>query len=133
MGLLELNQTAQMVCRMGEMLSGADKEYVIQFAFRTGDGELTNKLIDELIQPGVDRETVYQRFNALTDFQPDWIKQIENLLVSLELYRMQEENAIRTLTAILSAYGIELSEKEIRELSPEKIRECAGRVETMQR
>lgn len=128
-----LKRTAQMVCRMGETLSGADKEYVVQFAFRTGDGELTNKLIDELIQPGADREAVYQRFNALTDFQPDWIKRIENLIVSLELYRVQEEKALKTLTEILSAYGIELSEKEIRELAPEKIREYVGRAETIQR
>lgn len=128
-----LKRTAQMVCRMGETLSSADKEYVVQFAFRTGDGELTNKLIDELIQPGADREAVYQRFNALTDFQPDWIKRIENLIVSLELYRVQEEKALKTLTEILSAYGIELSEKEIRELAPEKIREYAGRAETIQR
>lgn len=133
MGLLALKQTAEMVCRMGEILSGADKEYVVQFAFRTGDGELTNKLIDELIKPGADKEAVYQRFNTLAGFQPDWIKSIENLLVSLELYRVQEENALRTLTEILSAYGIELSETEIRELSPEKIREYAGRTETMQR
>lgn len=133
MGLVALKQTAQMVCRMGEALSGADKEYVVQFAFRTGDGELTNKLIDELIQPGADRESVYQRFNALADFQPDWIRGIENLLVSLELYRVQEEQAIKTLAEILSAYGIELSEKEIRELSSEEIREYAGRAEAMQR
>lgn len=126
-------RTAQMVCQMGENLSGADKEYVVQFAFRTGDGELTNKLIDELIQPGADREAVYQRFNALTDFQPDWIKSIENLIVSLELYRVQEEKALKTLTEILSAYGIDLSEIEIRELAPEKIREYAGRAETIQR
>lgn len=133
MGLVALKQTAQMVCRMGESLSGADKEYVVQFAFRTGDGELTNKLIDELIQPEADREAVYQRFYALADFQPDWIRGVENLLVSLELYRVQEEQAIKTLAEILSAYGIELSEKAIRELSPEEIRECAGREETMQR
>ena len=133
MGLVALKQTAQMVCRMGEALSGADKEYVIQFAFRTGDGELTNKLIDELIQPEADREAVYQRFNALADFQPDWIRGIENLLVSLELYRVQEEQAIKTLAEILSAYGVELSEKEIRELSSEENREYAGRVEIMQR
>lgn len=133
MELVALKQTAQMVCRMGESLSGADKEYVVQFAFRTGDGELTNKLIDELIQPEADREAVYQRFNALADFQPDWIRDIENLLVSLELYRVQEEQAIKTLAEILSAYGVELSEKEIRELSSEEIREYAGRVEIMQR
>lgn len=133
MGLVELKQTAQIVCRMGESLSGADKEYVVQFAFRTGDGKLTNKLIDELTQPGADREAVYQRFSAMADFQPDWIRGIENLLVSLELYRVQEEQAIKTLAEILSAYGVELSEKEIRELSSEEIRKYADRAEALQR
>lgn len=133
MGLIALQQTAEMVCRMGEALSGADKEYVAQFAFRTGDGELTNKLIDELIQPGADKKAVYQRFNTMADFQPDWIRSIENLLVSLEIYRVQEEKAMKSLTEILSAYGIELTEEEIKELEPEKIREYANKAESMQR
>ncbi len=133
MGLVALKQTAQTVCQLGESLSGADKEYVMQFAFRTGDGELTNKLIDELLQTGTDKKMVYQRFNVLADFRPDWIRSIEDLLVSLELYRMQEEKAIKTLEEILSAYGIELSEQEIRKLSPDQIREYAGMAQNMQR
>lgn len=133
MGLTALQETVQAVCRRGEVLSGADKEYVVQFALGTGDVELTNKLIDELAQPGSDREAVYQRFNAMAGFQPDWIRSIENLLVSLELYRVQEEKDLKALTEILSAYGIVLSEKEIRETAPEKIRKYAGRAEAMQR
>lgn len=133
MGLIALQQTAEMVCRMGETISGADKEYVMQFAFRTGDGKLTNKLIDELRAPGADKKAVYQRFNTMADFQPDWIRSIENLLVSLEIYRVQEEKAMKSLTEILSAYGIELTEEEIKELEPEKIREYANKAESMQR
>ena len=133
MVLTALKQTVQTVCRLGECFSGADKEYVMQFAFRTGDGELTDKLIDELLQTGADRKIIYQKFNTLVDFQPDWIRSIENLLISLELYRVQEEKALKTLAEILSVYGIELSEKEIRELPPDKFREYARRIEYMQR
>ncbi|MCM1497903.1 MAG: hypothetical protein NC124_05500 [Clostridium sp.] len=133
MGFAALKQTAQTVCQMGEALSGADKECVAAFAFRTGDRELTNKLIDELTQPEADREAVYQRFNAMTDFQPDWIRSIENLLVSLELYRVREEKALKTLAEILSAYGIEVSEEEIREPAPERIGEYTDRAEGVQR
>lgn len=133
MGLIALERTAEMVSRMGDSLSGADKEYVVQFAFRTGDGELTNKLIDELIQPDADKKAVYRRFGTMVDFQPDWIQSIENLLVSLEMYRLQEEKALKALTEILSAYGLELSEKEIRELSPEKVREYVNKAENVQR
>lgn len=125
MGLTALKRTTEIVNRMGQTLSEADKEFVVQFAFRTGDGELTNKLIDELIHPDSDRKLVYEKFEAMADFQPDWIRGIENLLVSLEMYRMQEEKAVKTLSELLSAYGISLSEKEIRELSPQKVREYA--------
>lgn len=133
MGLIALERTAEMVCRLGGSLSEADKEYVVQFAFRTNDGELTNKLIDELIQPGADKAAVYRRFGTMVDFQPDWVQSIENLLVSLELYRVQEEKALKTLSELLSVYGLELSEQEIRELSPEKVREYVGRTESVQR
>lgn len=122
MGLAALRQTVQKVCHMSKALSDTDKEQVVQFAFRTEDKELTNKLIDELIQPGADREAVFQRFNALTDIREDWIKNIENLLVSLELYRAQEEKALKTLTEILSAYGLVPLQKENQEYPAEEFR-----------
>lgn len=123
MGLVALTHTAEMVGRMGESLSETDKEYVVQFAFRTGDGELTNKLIDELIQPGADRKAVFRRFGTMVDFRPDWIRKIEELLVSLERYRVQEEKTLKVLSEVLAAYGISLTEAEIRKFSLEKFRE----------
>lgn len=133
MELSAWNQTAEKVCQVGVPLSAADKEYVVQFAFRTGDGQLTNKLIDELIQPGADKAAVYRRFNTMIDFQPDWVQSIENLLVSLEMYRMQEEKTLKALEEIFSAYGIELSKKEIRELSTEKLRNYTEKAGATQR
>lgn len=44
MGVTAMTRTAKMVSKMAVPLTEADKEYVVQFAFRTGDGELTNKL-----------------------------------------------------------------------------------------
>ena len=131
MGLNALQQAVDAASQMGNALSGADREYVVQFAIQTGDTELTSKLLDELSQPGVDREAVYRRFNALTDFKPDWIRSIENLLVSIEMYRIQEEKAVRTLTELLSAFGMELSEQEIKVLAPEQIKDHADRLEIM--
>lgn len=133
MELTALAQTVEKVWQIGMPLSASDKEYVVQFAFRTGDGELTNKLIDELIQTGTDKTAVYQRFNTMVDFQPDWVQSIENLLVSLEMYRIQEEKVLKALTEIFSAYGIEVSEEEIRKLSPEKIRDYSEKPESIQR
>ncbi|MDE5699333.1 MAG: hypothetical protein K2I96_18320 [Lachnospiraceae bacterium] len=123
MGLNALQQAVEKIIHMGDILSGADREYVVQFAFQTGDTELTEKLLDELSQPEADSEAVYSRFNTMTDFKPDWIRSIENLLVSIEMYRIQEEKAVHTLAEILSAFGMGLSEQEVKALAPEKIRD----------
>lgn len=133
MGLAALKQTTETLCRMDSLLSYADKEYVVQFAFITGDKELTDKLIDELSQPEADRQAVYRRFNAVTNFQPDWIRCIEKLTAALEMYRAQEEKLMVMLAEVLSAYGRGLTEKETGEPSPEQIRDYAGRVEAVQR
>lgn len=133
MEFVALTRTAEMISRMGEALSEADKEYVVQFAFRTGDGELTNKLIDELTNPDADRQAVYRRFETMVDFQPDWIRGIENLLVSLEMYRVQEERTVKALSALLSAYGINLSQEELKKLSTTQVREQITKNEAAQR
>lgn len=123
MGLNALQQAVEKISCMGDVLSGADREYVVQFAFRTDDTELTEKLLGELSQPETDSEAVYSRFNTMTDFKPDWIRSIENLLVSIEMYRIQEEKAVRTLAEILSAFGMGVSEQEVKALTPEKLRD----------
>lgn len=132
MGLAALSQAAETIQWMGDALSETEKEYVMQFAFRTGDEELTEKLAEELAQPLTDKEAVCRRFRALEEIPPDWIQKMENLVVSLERYRMQEEKAVKEVAELLSAYGIVLSEKEIRELSTEKLHEFAEKENTMQ-
>ena len=96
---------------------------MVQFAFRTNDTDLTNKLIDELATDGADRDAVCRKYQALTGFVPDWILRIENLLVSLEMYRVQEEQAVKTLSELLSACGISMSEDEIRQTDTAKVQE----------
>lgn len=46
MGLAAVTETAQMFQQKNIVLTERDKEFVVQFAFRTNDKELTNKLID---------------------------------------------------------------------------------------
>ena len=133
MGLVIVAQTAELIEQNQAVISETDKEFVLQFAFATGDKELTGKLIDELTGPDADKGAVYQKYEALTGFQPDWIRKIENLLVSLEMYRIQEEKAINTLSEILAAYGADLTVDEIKELPPDKVREHLGRKEAVQR
>ena len=114
MGLAAVTETAELFRRKNISMTERDKEFVVQFAFRTNDRELTNKLIDELADAGADRDAVCRKYQALTGFTPDWIQRIENLLISLEMYRVQEEQAVKTLSELLSACGISMSEDEIR-------------------
>ena len=114
MGLVAVTQTAEMLREKNISLTDRDMEFVVQFAFHTGDKELTDKLIDELTEPAADRNAVCRKYETLTGFMPDWIQRIENLLVSLEMYRVQEEKAVKTLSELLSACGISMTEEEIR-------------------
>lgn len=123
MGLVAVTETAQMFQQKNIVLTERDKEFVVQFAFRTNDRELTNKLIDELTEKGADRDAVCRKYQALTGFTPDWILRIENLLVSLEMYRVQEEQAVKTLSELLSACGISMSEDEIRRTDTAQMQE----------
>lgn len=117
MGLAALPQAAERIQQLGEMLSETEKELIMQFTFRTGDMELTERFIEELIQPFAEKEAICKKFQALEDRKSDWIQTIENLVVSLERYRMQEEKVEKEIEELLSIYGVVLSEKEIRELS----------------
>lgn len=123
MGLKAVTETAEMFRKKNLSMTERDKEFVVQFAFRTNDKELTDKLIDELTDEGADRDAVCRKYQALTGFMPDWIQRIENLLVSLEMYRVQEEQAVKTLSELLSACGISMSEDEIRRTDTAQMQE----------
>lgn len=133
MGLVAVADTADLINEKQAALSETDKEFVVQFAFSTGDKELTNKLIDELIEDGADKGAVLQKYSTMTGFQPDWIRRIENLLVALEMYRIQEERAIQTLSELLTVYGADLTVDEIMEMPTDKVREHFEKKETMMR
>lgn len=133
MGLVAVAETADMISTKQAVLSETDREFVLQFAFATGDRELTNKLIDELIEDGADKEAVLQKYSTMTGFQPDWIRRIENLLVALEMYRIQEGRAIQTLSEFLAACGADLTVDEIMEMPTDKVREHFEKKETMLR
>lgn len=133
MSLVAVAETADLINSKQAVLSETDKEFVMQFAFSTDDKELTNKLIDELIEDDADKWAVIQKYSVLMGAQPDWIRRIENLLVALEMYRVQEDKAIQTLSELLTAYGADLSVEEIKEMSTDKVREHIEKKETMTR
>ncbi len=131
MGLVAIAETAELIGSKQAALSVTDKEFVLQFAFSTGDKELTNKLIDELIEEDADKWAVLQKYSVLMEPQPDWIRKIENLLVALEMYRMQEEKAIQSLSELLAAFGVDLTVDELKEMPADKVREQLGKKEAL--
>ena len=91
-----------------------EKNFVVQFAFRSGNKEDTISLIEALAHSTDKAQS--------DDMKPAWVEQAENLLVALEMYRIEEEKAISHLSDILTAYGIDVSAEEIRNTKPEEIR-----------
>lgn len=126
MGLVAVTEAVERINQVQVNLTEADKEFVVQFAFRTDDAELTGRLIDELCvqtqqviqtqQAALDKdsEAVRRKYETMMDFKPDWIQKIENLLIALEMYRVQEEKTIKSLTEILSAYSISVTDEELK-------------------
>jgi len=120
---MAVNEAAELMSRKQAVLSETDKEFVCQFAFATGDKELTDKLIDELAAEGADKGAVLRKYSTVKGFQPDWIERIENILVALEMYRVQEEKAVQTLTELLAAYGADITVEELKEIPKDRVRE----------
>lgn len=127
MGLGAVTETVGLLRQRNIFLTERDKEFVAQFAFRTNDRELTDKLVDELADAGADRDAICRKYQTLTGFVPDWVRRVENLLISLEMYRVQEEQAVRTLSELLSACGISMGEDEIRQMDTAKVQERVNR------
>lgn len=92
-----------------------DKEFIAQYAFRTGDTDLVKKLIEELQEKDADREKVQTKYMQLADKKPEWAEQIENLLIALEMYRIEEDKAVKRITDFLTAHGIDISETAVKD------------------
>lgn len=125
MSLLMISET---MCEKEEILrtlSKDEKEFIMQFAFKTSDKELTEKLIEEMAdaRDGDEMDAIRKKYSAMYEVKPAWLNQIENLLISIEMYRAQEEKAINTLVEVLGAYGIDVSEEELRQTNVEEIKD----------
>ena len=124
MSLLMISEIMEEKQEILGTLADYEKEFVVQFAFKTSDQELTGKLIQELAEArdGDETKQIMQKYTAVYDQKPLWVNQIENLLVSIEIYRVEQERAITHLSQILGAYGIDVSEEELRTADAETIK-----------
>ena len=125
MGLTILSETVSEMCKVGHSFSDGEKEFVVQFAFKSGDKTLTNQLIDELSQceDGKESQSIMEQYAKMIAMKPVWVSQIENLLVSIEMYRIEEEKAINRLAEVLTAYGVDVTEEQVRRADAEEIKE----------
>lgn len=125
MGLVIISETVNEMCKCGHSFSDSEKEFVVQFAFKSGNKELTNQLIDELAN-AEDREEsqiIMEQYAMKIQMKPLWVSQIENLLVSIEMYRIEEEKALNRLAEVLTAYGVDVTEEQVRRADAEEIKE----------
>ena len=122
MELLMVNKTMNEIKKVDHSFTSKEREFIVQFAFRTLDVELTSMLIDELVESVDDKDTVriMSKYSVMYDSIPDWVRVIEELLVSIEIYVAEEEKALGRLTEILAAYGIDVSEEEIEQTGAKK-------------
>lgn len=116
-----INDALKLMETKGVAFSMEDKEFVLQFAFKSHDMELTAKLVEELCENNKDTMAVKVKYKQLEDKKPDWIDKIENLLIALEMYRIEEEKAIIRITDFLRTRGIDISENLVKNSDIEKL------------
>jgi len=122
MGLEVICETVTAVKNMPQF-SKEEQQFVVEFSFKTNDKDLTNKLMDELAVPDSDFEMIKMKYQTMYDKKPKWVGQIENLLVALEMYRVEEEKAINRLSDVLKGYGIDVTPEEIRKTDTQELKE----------
>lgn len=114
MSLITIKETIEKIEAGNKSMPVEDKQYVVQFAFKTNDKELTESLLDELSKKDCDREKVKAKYDAIIDLKPKWLEHIENLLVAIEMYRLEEKKASQRLMEILGAHNIDVSLEELK-------------------
>lgn len=123
MSLNVVNEAVVVMDEQKHLFGEEERKFILEFAFKSQDKELTKQLIMELMNSDQSSQMVMNRFTALLDQKPAWLAQIENLLVALEMYRIEEEKAINRLTEIMRAYEIDISEDMLRNQPLDEIKE----------
>ena len=124
MKLFMISETLKDIENLSHAFTDQEKVFIVQFAFKTSDKELTGKLMKELVaaRDDGDRISIIDKFSTMYDVEPKWVNQIENLLVSIEMYRLEEKKAIDRLTEVLGAYSADILEED-KEILEEKKKE----------
>lgn len=124
MNLAVVNEAVTEMNGVEHQFTEEEKNFVAQFAFRSGSKEDTISLIEALAYSAdkAELDEIMVTYRSKYDMKPAWVEQVENLLVALEMYRIEEEKAINHLADILTAYGIDVSAEEIRTTETETLK-----------
>ena len=128
MSLIMITEARRFIEEADAVISMEDKEFVAKYAFRTGDTDLVKKLIEELQEKDADREKVQTKYMQLADNKPEWAEQIENLVIALEMYRIEEDKAVKRITDFLTAHGIDISESVVKDSDVSDIKNMISEV-----
>ncbi len=123
MSLNMITETMELMEKKHVHLDDEKKQYVFEYAFQSGSAELTEKLLDELSEGDADLDKVKAKYELANYKVPDWVEQIENLIVALELYRIEEEKAITKIVEFLQANGVSLDADSVRKTETEELKE----------
>lgn len=111
----------------GRTFTDKEKHFITEYAFKTGDIELVAGLVTNMAKEKEDDETLMGRFGVLLGEKEAWITQLENLLVALEMYRIEEEKALNRITFILKVCGFDVSVENIKDKKVEEIKKIVKR------
>ena len=131
MNLAMVNEATIIMKERDHSFAAWETEFVVQYAFKSGDKESTNKLINELMESRDDIESqqIMQRYSSMLNTKQNRVEEIENLLVTLALYRLEEVKAMKRLADILRAHGIDVTLEEIQKSDLEELKEIVQSTE----
>ena len=108
----KIEEAVKLIEQTAASFTEMERQQIAWYAFKTGDDELIQKLVEELSEADCNREGIVQKYYAIADREVSWIEQIEMLLVSIEMLRLKEKQALEYLSQVVKAYGKEIAEKE---------------------
>ena len=128
MSLMIIAETIKMMQEENIILSKEDKDYVLKYAFITGDMEKTKSLIKELSADDADAKAIKERYEEERHHKPEWVESIENLAYALEMYRLEEEKTLKQIAEYLKMNGIEVKEDSLKDTETEDIKKMLDEV-----
>ncbi len=121
--MISIEEAIEAIRKKQGVLTDIETQFILQFAFKTGDAELTLKMLEDFTVEEKDSKALMKKYEAVLDVKPKWVDQIENLVVAIERYRLEEEKAVNRLADVLAAYGIYVSVEEIRSSDAKQLKQ----------